>query len=268
MGINPGNLAYGMPPAADDQVRKQRDLERQARENASARGLAASQIGSGGLLVTDGGSITIEGTGSLNVGAGALNSAGAISAGTTIAAGTDITAGGKVTATGEVKGGTVTSTGDVAAAGIVSAASVSATGQVSGDTALFPGGVNSVDVYNRLLTYGGGYKNQYVHVDGSMGYVPSSRRFKQDITTAALNPAVLSYLRVVTYRYIAAVQNPEYEAATEVGLIAEEVHDLGLTWLVDYDDEGLPMGVKYDRLALVFIPWMQSVEERLAAAGL
>ena len=33
-------------------------------------------------------------------------------------------------------------------------------------------------------------------------------------------------------------------------VIAEEMHDLGLTWLVDYDEHGKPEGVKYERLVL------------------
>jgi len=151
----------------------------------------------------------------------------------------------------------------VANPGAIFPSTVNASGMVT-----FPAGVNSTDVYNRLLTYGGGYKNQYIHVDGSMGYVPSSKRFKQDIKTFEIPPELAAKLRVVTFRYIAAVQNPDYVAATEVGLIAEEVHSLGLTWLVDYDEEGMPMGVKYERLVLALVPWMQSIEARLKAAGI
>jgi len=160
---------------------------------------------------------------------------------------------------------TVTTLVSSALAGTISPGAVATSGDVSGDHATFPGGVNSVGVYNMLLTYGGPYSSQYVHSDGTMGYVPSSLRFKQDVETAILDPAVLSYLRVVTYRYIAAVENLGDGAAVEVGLIAEEVDELGLTWLVDYDADGKPLGVRYDRLALIFIPWMQNVEERLTA---
>lgn len=153
----------------------------------------------------------------------------------------------------------------IASPGNISPGTVTASGNVSGQRGTFPVGVNSTGVYNTLLTYGGPYSSQYVHQDGTMGYVPSSARYKQDIMSATLDPAVLRQLRVVTFRYIAAVENLGDEAAVEIGLIAEEVDALGLAWLVDYDSDGLPMGVRYDRLALALIPWMASVESRLAA---
>jgi hypothetical protein len=266
MGINPGNLAYGMPPAADDQVRKQRDLERQARENASARGLAASQIGSGGLLVTDGGSITIEGTGSLNVGAGALNSAGAISAGTTIAAGTDITAGGKVTATGEVKGGTVTSTGDVAAAGAVSGASLSVTGTASiGDVLTADTGMSSLDARNRVLV--SSYGSVYADSTGRFGQSPSSRRFKQDITPTTIDPEAVYAAELVTFRYIAAVEELGESAPVETGAIAEQFADCGLGAFLVRDSEGVISGIAYEKLTVALIATVQSLNERLTALG-
>ncbi|WP_166786158.1 tail fiber domain-containing protein [Cryobacterium lyxosi] len=142
---------------------------------------------------------------------------------------------------------------------------VASTGAVSGTTGTFPTGVSSTGVYTKLLTYGGGYKAQYVHVDGTMGYVPSSRQFKQDITPATLDPALLTALQLVTFRYIDAVDNLGDQAETELGLIAEDVHALGLHWLVDYDAEGKPTGLKYERLALLMIPWAQSIEARLQA---
>jgi hypothetical protein len=153
----------------------------------------------------------------------------------------------------------------IASPGAISPTTVTASGQVLGDTGKFPGGVNSVGVYNLLLTYGGPYSSQYIHQDGNMGYVPSSRRFKQDIETMEIDIAVLQQLRLVSFRYIEAVKNLGDDAAVEVGLIAEEVDALGLKWLVDYDTEGKPFGIKYDRLALLFIPWAQSIENRLAA---
>ena len=79
-----------MPPRPGDVARKVRDIERLAREQASAKSGQAMQIGAGGITVTDGGSITIQGTGALHVGSGALDSAGSITAAT------DVTAGGTV----------------------------------------------------------------------------------------------------------------------------------------------------------------------------
>ena len=191
-------------------------------------------------------------------------------------AGTDA----KVASPGNIAPGHVTASGNVTSSGAVSAA-----GEVSGNHATFPGGVNSTDVYNRQQTYGGGYKNQYIHTDGNMGYVPSSRQFKQDIEEWKFDPSIVSYLRVVTFRYIAAVENLGDKAEQELGLIAEELFELGYHWLVDYqvrytaegakvpapyqgEVEAVPFGVKYERICLILLSWAQSIELRLEAAGI
>lgn len=276
---------FPTPPSIDDQPRRLRDQERAQQEQAAARSLEASSIGAGGLTVNDGGSIRIEDggdllvdgdavfNGSLIVPAGSLNTAGSISA------------GGNMSAGGTVQGASLVSTGGASVAGALGAGSVSASGEVTGNHATFPGGINSVDVYNRLLTYGGGYKNQYIHQDGNQGYVPSSRRFKQDIEEWEFDPSVVSYLRVVTFRYIDAVANLGDKAEQELGLIAEELFELGYHWLVDYEvyytEAGRkalvpfqgevasrPFGVKYERLSLILLSWAQSIELRLEAAGI
>ena len=169
--------------------------------------------------------------------------------------------------------GTVNMT-NISATGSVSAASFSATGAVSGSTGTFHGGVKSTDVYNRLVS-GSPYKVQYVDSSGQMGYVPSSRRYKRDIRTARLDVrSIMAELRVVKFRYLDAVELSGEEATVEWGVIAEEIHDLGLTWLVDYNEDGLPDGVKHERFAILLIMDAQDqqaqiddLSERLSAIG-
>lgn len=48
-----------------------------------------------------------------------------------------------------------------------------------------------------------------------------------------------------------------------LGLIAEDVHALGLTELVEYDDQGRPDAVHYDRLALYLLPMVQELWARV-----
>ena len=162
-----------------------------------------------------------------------------------------------------VNTGTVTATGNI-----------SAGGAVSGSTGTFNGGVKSTDVYNRLVS-GSPYKVQYVDSSGQMGYVPSSRRYKRDIVTAELDVrSIMALLRVVTFRYLGAVELSGEDAAVEWGVIAEEIHDLGLTWLVDYNEDGLPDGVKHERFAILLImnakdqqSQIDDLYERLSAIG-
>jgi len=216
-----GNLGDLIPPGEDSELRRQRDIERRQQEDAASRRLASSSIGSGGTLEVQG---TLRVTGDLEVPAGALSSAGAMSAGTTVTAGTNVVAGQDVSAVRDVLAGR----------------DVAAVSQVRGDNGLFPGGINSVDVYNRLVTGSGSFRATSTNILGQMGQTVSSRRYKQDIQPAAIDRKTLRALRLVFFRYIADVPFDQEQQPRLLGLIAEEVHDLGLTWLVVYDPTGAP----------------------------
>lgn len=230
------------PPAEDDQVRRQRDAERAAQEQAAARTAEATTIGAGGLVVKDGGSIRVESPGTIDLPGGSFSA-------------NTLTATSTVTAGGAIQGGSIISTGGASiagglTAGSVSAGSVSSPGSVSAGGDLTAGGaLRAISVYNTTLTTS--YRAVWsTSVDGQLGYVPSSERFKQDIEALAADPAVLLQLQVVAFRYIAAAAELGDDAAIEVGFIAEQVHALGIWWLVDYSEDGLPFGVRYERIGL------------------
>lgn len=226
---NPGDQ---FPPGSDWIVRKLQDLQRQIDENASARSLAASQIGQGGLVVNNGGSITIQGTGSLNVGSGALNSAGSITAGTTITAG------------GALSGSSVTATsGDVTAAGNVTAGSNMSSPNVFG-TSIFAANAGNVagNITAPRTTLWA--RNS----DGYIGNTLSSIRFKTNVTDSGIDPLAVLAFSVKHYQYIAELRKrddptfefyvgPHYHVALEIGGIAEELHELGLWEFVIYEHE-------------------------------
>lgn len=259
----PGSVVSQMPPQDDDPQRRQRDLERQAREQASARSGQAMQIGAGGIVVTGGGSITIEGTGALNVGSGALNSAGAITAAT------DITAGGDVTAGGAVQGADLVSTGPASVAGALSAGSVSSGGAVSGSTGRFDGGLFSIAAYSTIIS--GTRVANWTQNDGTIGTAPSSARFKTNITDAdlATRAQAILGLAVKHYNYLAEIDkqqdDPAYKVHLEVGMIAEDLHAAGLWEFVIYerdengvallDDNGdvIPFGIHYELFGMAVL---------------
>lgn len=161
-----------------------------------------------------------------------------------------------------VNTGDVNATGNVSAGGSVSAGgNITTPGIIRGES-----GVQSIDVYSNILTTD--FRAVYVSSTsglGEFGHVPSSARFKSDIATTTVSPEVWRALRLVTYRYTAAVEALGDAAAVEVGLIAEEVHEAGLTWLVDYDDEGQPFSLKREALAFALVPAVQQLDERLSA---
>lgn len=125
--------------------------------------------------------------------------------------------------------------------------------------------VRAPAVYSNILT--NSYRVVYTSSTegpGNFGTVPSSRQFKQEIEDADVDLAAVLAMRIVTYRYIEAVEKYGDEAAVEWGVIAEELHDLGLTWLVDYVD-GEPFGVKKEQFIFAVIPVVQDHERRLRA---
>lgn len=90
----------------------------------------------------------------------------------------------------------------------------------------------------------------------------SSRTAKEDIELAPIDVQAVLAMEVVTYHRIGAP-----DGDIEHGLIAEDLHELGLTWLVDYGADGdTPQGVRYDLLALALIPALQHLLRRLADA--
>ena len=128
------------------------------------------------------------------------------------------------------------------------------------------------------------------HIDtsGTIRRSTSARRYKTDIRDHTLDLDALRSLRVVSFLARNEVEvhrrwREEMETAGEpvpepavrryVGVIAEELHDAGLTELVAYHDEtGEPDGVMYDRIALGALQlieqqaqWIAELEERIAA---
>ena len=244
---NPGDL---VPYGDDAIVRRQDDAARRQRERESARSLAASQIGSGGLLINNGGSLTISGTGSLNVGSGALNSAGSISAGTTI------TAGGTIT------GGAISTGGNVSASGQVSGSSLAVSGGATvGGNATVSG---QIFVPNSFAAVSG-YTVAYINSDGRLSNGASAARYKQDFEPVSNAPLVEAILRapLLRFRLIAAVEEFGDEAALEIGLLADYLLKIGLGEFVYTDAEGEPRGINYERLTIPLIATVQALDARL-----
>lgn len=153
--------------------------------------------------------------------------------------------------------GSMTASGSITVGG-----NANVTGTVKGTA-----GINSLGAYNNNLTGVGGFRVAYWGVNGDGGYVPSSLRFKQDIHPAEIDTAALLEVKPVRYRYRDAVANFGDDAPFDVGVIAEQVDDLGLTWLIDYeaDESGelLPLGFKYDRLPIALLAVVKQQSEQI-----
>ncbi|WP_438470798.1 tail fiber domain-containing protein [Streptomyces asiaticus] len=138
----------------------------------------------------------------------------------------------------------------------------------SGETIAWANG--SKKPHNNSASGSGTWYAVWVEGDGTFCRNTSSIRFKENVRDYEINPEDVLKLRPVIYDRKATDKKPEVRK-DEVGLIAEEVRDAGLDWLVNYLD-GQVDGLRYDLLGVALIPVVQrqaaqlaSLEERLAA---
>ncbi|KZE91174.1 tail fiber domain-containing protein [Microbacterium sp. TNHR37B] len=121
-------------------------------------------------------------------------------------------------------------------------------------------GYLSSAVYSRTIS--GSYRNVYVKSDGTLGWVSSSRRYKKNIRDWTPDRQAVLAMQLVEFQYKVAVDT-DRTGAIEHGLIAEQLDELGLEWLVDYGTDGQPEGVRYDRISLALLSVIQDHETRL-----
>jgi hypothetical protein len=122
-------------------------------------------------------------------------------------------------------------------------------------------GILAPAIYDQSVAGMGGWRSLNVAANGVFGGLTSSARFKQDIETADIPRATLRQLRVVCFRYIADVEHGD--DLPQIGLIAEEVHELGLTWLVDYDADGAPYALNDRAFPFIALLLAQDAEDRI-----
>jgi hypothetical protein len=116
--------------------------------------------------------------------------------------------------------------------------------------------------------------NAYIDANGFFARVISSRRHKDEIRDANIDPLAVLQLRGRTWRdkpRADDADNPT-RGRRHIGFIAEELHDLGLTAFVTYDQAGRPDAIQYDRLSvalLAALKWLRdqtkTVRDRVEA---
>lgn len=112
-----------------------------------------------------------------------------------------------------------------------------------------------------LSTYSnnvGAVRTVMVNSTGLFGYNASSIRYKEKITDLEINSSLLYQLKPVSFNFKQCVNNPQ----RQFGLIAEEVNKI-LPCLVDYDKEGRPDYVAYERLPTLLLNELQKHEKAI-----
>jgi hypothetical protein len=129
----------------------------------------------------------------------------------------------------------------------------------SGDT--YIGGADGA-LYNKL-TYSQAVSGRGVIVTsgGLFGTTSSSRETKQDISNLSLDIDSILSIAPVSFKYKRDVANLGEDAPTDWGMIAEDLHDAGLTKFVYYGENGEVEGIDYSR----YVVALQAVVRNLAA---
>jgi hypothetical protein len=111
-------------------------------------------------------------------------------------------------------------------------------------------------VYNQTNTG----RAMFVAADGLFGIGASSIRFKENVVDADLD---VEAVKKIAVRYFNYKKDFSSDQSQQLGVIAEELVELGLTDFVYFDEQGIPDGVAYEKLALAVLSLVQVQDERL-----
>lgn len=129
------------------------------------------------------------------------------------------------------------------------------------------GGTGIANAYNHLFTVGP-WRAVWVLSDGTMGTSQSSRTVKTDIRDADefIDINDLRKVKWCVYRFIEDMNLNLDDSTPRLGMIAEELDDNGLGWLVEYDEDTLkPVGISYPMLGVAALRLAQDAEDRCDA---
>jgi len=115
--------------------------------------------------------------------------------------------------------------------------------------------INAQGVYNDTTSSSA---NVNVHTDGHIRRSTSSRRYKNTITDATHGLTELLKLKSVTFK------GNEDGDTVFGGLIAEDVHDVGLTEFVQYDKDNQPDALAYGNMIALCVKAIQELTARVA----
>ena len=105
---------------------------------------------------------------------------------------------------------------------------------------------NGYPVYDELITT----RAVYINASGTLGTLSSSRVYKENIVEYHDATNKLLTLNPVTFDFREEFIEEGDDRFNHFGLIAEDVHDAGLTHLVSYNAEGKPKAVDYTMLSV------------------
>jgi hypothetical protein len=148
--------------------------------------------------------------------------------------------------------GAVSTTGSIGTTStLYGAAGISTNGSLTVD-----GNITGINTYVQTNTG----RAMFVNSGGLYGIGASSRRFKENIVDAEIDTDAVLDIQVRKFNY---KKSFDETMPKDIGVIAEELEDLGLTDFIYYDAEGVPDGVAYEKLALALIPVLKKQQAQI-----
>jgi hypothetical protein len=121
--------------------------------------------------------------------------------------------------------------------------------------------VNLSNVYDQAVSG----RTVLINSSLTLGTSTSSRRHKEAITPLPYAVADILKMSPITFRYTEEHLEPGADRPIEVGLIAEDLADLGFEELIFRGKDGQPDGVAYEKIAVALLKVCQDQQTQLDA---
>ena len=121
--------------------------------------------------------------------------------------------------------------------------------------------INATDVYSQAVSG----RTVLVSSALTLGTSTSSRRHKREITPLEYDTADILKMEPVSYRYNEGHLEEGATYAVEVGLIAEDLADLGFEEVIFRDKDGQPDGIAYEKLSVLLLKVCRDQQTQLDA---
>ena len=122
--------------------------------------------------------------------------------------------------------------------------------------------INATDVYNQAVSSA---RTVLINSNLTLGTSTSSRRFKEDIAPLPYTAADILKMAPIVFRYRADHVEPDSDRSLEVGLIAEDLAELGFEELIFRGKDGEPDGIAYEKIAVALLKVCQDQQTQLDA---
>lgn len=248
---------YKVPKSGlDALVEKFAGLERQVNALRSAAGILSAVIGKGGITVKDGGGISLLDGGQIQMSAG---SKFVVFGDDTYVQILDDSFSIGTVVDGELTRPAMILQPDGFLAAISDTEFAVFRVDETDGAAIISSSINKV----RLpYTTTSDAANTRILFDGTIQMVGSSLRYKRDVEDAPVDVDAFLNLRPRSWRDRGLVEEDPDTTRRSYGFIAEEVAELGLPF-VDFDAEGRPDSLQYDRFMVGAVQVMQSQADQI-----